>query len=145
MGESAALDEATLDEAVGGESESFANSEHPLGSERSLDSAIEELSGLGDDNTSGSKSGSAAAATGGDASDLIWDIPVDVNILLGTTQLSVARLMALEPGEVVELNRRIGEPLDITVNGRRVAKGEIVMREDDTSKFAIQVVEIIGR
>ena len=76
---------------------------------------------------------------------MIWDIPVDVNILLGTTQLSVARLMALEPGEVVELNRRIGEPLDITVNGRRVAKGEIVMREDDTSKFAIQVVEIIGR
>ena len=139
MGESAALDEATVDEAVGGESESFASSE------RSLDSAIEELSGLGDDNASGSKTGAAAAAAGGDASDLIWDIPVDVNILLGTTQLSVARLMALEPGEVVELNRRIGEPLDITVNGRRVAKGEIVMREDDTSKFAIQVVEIIGR
>ena len=139
MGESAALDEATVDEAVGGESESFASSE------RSLDSAIEELSGLGDDNASGSKTRAAAAATGGDASDLIWDIPVDVNILLGTTQLSVARLMALEPGEVVELNRRIGEPLDITVNGRRVAKGEIVMREDDTSKFAIQVVEIIGR
>ena len=139
MGESAALDEATVDEAVGGESESFASSE------RSLDSAIEELSGLGDDNASGSKTGAAAAATGGDASDLIWDIPVDVNILLGTTQLSVARLMALEPGEVVELNRRIGEPLDITVNGRRVAKGEIVMREEDKTKFAVQIVEIVGR
>ena len=82
---------------------------------------------------------------GGDANDLIWDIPVDVNIVLGTTQLSVARLMELEPGEVVELNRRIGEPLDITVNGRKVAKGEIVMREDDPTKFAVQVVEIVGR
>ena len=139
MGESAALDEAPVDEVVAEENASFASSE------RSLDSAIEELSGLGDDNAAAAKGGAATGSTGGDASDLIWDIPVDVNIVLGTTQLSVARLMALEPGEVVELNRRIGEPLDITVNGRRVAKGEIVMREDDTSKFAIQVVEIIGR
>lgn len=139
MGESAALDEAPVDEAVAEENASFASSE------RSLDSAIEELSGLGDDNAAGAKGATGTATSGGDASDLIWDIPVDVNIVLGTTQLSVARLMALEPGEVVELNRRIGEPLDITVNGRRVAKGEIVMREDDTSKFAIQVVEIIGR
>lgn len=139
MGESAALDEAPVDEAVAKENASFASSE------RSLDSAIEELSGLGDDNAAQAKGNAGAGSSGGDASDLIWDIPVDVNIVLGTTQLSVARLMALEPGEVVELNRRIGEPLDITVNGRRVAKGEIVMREDDTSKFAIQVVEIIGR
>lgn len=139
MGESAALDEAPVDEAVAEENASFASSE------RSLDSAIEELSGLGDDNAAQAKANAGAGSSGGDASDLIWDIPVDVNIVLGTTQLSVARLMALEPGEVVELNRRIGEPLDITVNGRRVAKGEIVMREDDTSKFAIQVVEIIGR
>ena len=139
MGESAALDEAPVDEAVAAENESFASSE------RSLDSAIEELSGLGDSNAAENKGSASTASGGGDASDLIWDIPVDVNIVLGTTQLSVARLMALEPGEVVELNRRIGEPLDITVNGRRVAKGEIVMREDDTSKFAIQVVEIIGR
>ena len=139
MGESAALDEAPVDEVVAEETASFASSE------RSLDSAIEELSGLGDDSAAAAKGSAATGSGGGDASDLIWDIPVDVNIVLGTTQLSVARLMALEPGEVVELNRRIGEPLDITVNGRRVAKGEIVMREDDTSKFAIQVVEIIGR
>ena len=139
MGESAALDEAPVDEAIADETSGFASSE------RSLDSAIEELSGLGDSNSAETKGSTGAASTGGAASDLIWDIPVDVNIVLGTTQLSVARLMALEPGEVVELNRRIGEPLDITVNGRRVAKGEIVMREDDTSKFAIQVVEIIGR
>ena len=139
MGESAALDEAPVNEAVAEENASFASSE------RSLDSAIEALSGLGDDNAAQAKANAGAGSSGGDASDLIWDIPVDVNIVLGTTQLSVARLMALEPGEVVELNRRIGEPLDITVNGRRVAKGEIVMREDDTSKFAIQVVEIIGR
>lgn len=139
MGESAALEETITDDAVDSANETVS------GGGSKLDSAIQELSGLGAGEDAGA-SGSAGSATGGtDASDLIWDIPVDVNIVLGTTQLSVARLMALEPGEIVELNRRIGDPLDITVNGRRVAKGEIVMREDDTSKFAIQIVEIVGR
>ena len=137
MGDSAALDQTPADDAV--DNASFSDSV------QNLDSAIEELSGLGGDTAPSAVSGAAAGLGNNDASDLIWDIPVDVNIVLGTTQLSVARLMALEPGEVVELNRRIGEPLDITVNGRRVARGEIVMREDDTSKFAVQIVEIVGR
>ncbi|MEP0944737.1 MAG: flagellar motor switch protein FliN [Rhizobiaceae bacterium] len=137
MGDSAALDQTPADDAV--DNASFSDSV------QNLDSAIEELSGLGGDTAPSAVSGAAAGLGSNDASDLIWDIPVDVNIVLGTTQLSVARLMALEPGEVVELNRRVGEPLDITVNGRRVARGEIVMREDDTSKFAVQIVEIVGR
>jgi len=138
MGESAALDETMEDEIISTDEDSFSQSQNDL------NNAIEELSGLGED---GPAAGIAASATqgGSDASDLIWDLPVDVNIVLGTTQLSVARLMALEQGEIVELNRRIGEPLDITVNGRKVARGEIVMREDDKTKFAVQIVEIVGR
>ncbi len=138
MGESAALEDTLEEDITSTDEDSFSQSQNDL------NNAIEELSGLGEDSSSG---GSVASPHRGstDASDLIWDLPVDVNIVLGTTQLSVARLMALEPGEVVELNRRIGEPLDITVNGRKVAKGEIVMREDDKTKFAIQIVEIVGR
>ena len=139
MGESATLDETPAEDVAAADNESLSVSPP------SLDSAIEELSGIGNEGSANTGSGGGAAPGGADASDLIWDIPVDVNIVLGTTQLSVARLMALEPGEIVELNRRVGEPLDITVNGRRVAKGEIVMREDDTSKFAVQITEIVGR
>ena len=138
MGENAALDETLEEDIAPAEETSFSQSQNDL------NNAIEELSGLGDSEP-GTAPQAAPAQTSADASDLIWDIPVDVNIVLGTTQLSVARLMSLEQGEVVELNRRVGEPLDITVNGRKVAKGEIVMREDDKTKFAVQIVEIIGR
>ena len=138
MGENAALDETLEEDIAPAEETSFSQSQNDL------NNAIEELSGLGDSEP-GTAPQAAPVQTSADASDLIWDIPVDVNIVLGTTQLSVARLMSLEQGEVVELNRRVGEPLDITVNGRKVAKGEIVMREDDKTKFAVQIVEIIGR
>ncbi|NKB54123.1 MAG: flagellar motor switch protein FliN [Rhizobiaceae bacterium] len=138
MGDSAALDETLDGEISSADQDSFSQSQEDL------NNAIEELSGLGDSDPA-PQSSPPSQQSSADASDLIWDLPVDVNIVLGTTQLSVARLMALEQGEVVELNRRIGEPLDITVNGRKVAKGEIVMREDDKSKFAIQIVEIVGR
>ena len=138
MGENAALDETLEEDIAPAEETSFSQSQNDL------NNAIEELSGLGDSEL-GTAPQAAPVQTSADASDLIWDIPVDVNIVLGTTQLSVARLMSLEQGEVVELNRRVGEPLDITVNGRKVAKGEIVMREDDKTKFAVQIVEIIGR
>ncbi len=138
MGDSAALDETMDEDITSAQQDSFSQSQEDL------NNAIEELSGLGESD-SAPQSTSPSQQSGADASDLIWDLPVDVNIVLGTTQLSVARLMALEPGEVVELNRRIGEPLDITVNGCKVARGEIVMREDDKTKFAIQIVEIVGR
>ena len=141
MGDSAALEQENTmaDSAVSLEGADGSQNE------QDLNDTMAQLDGLGSPAAgTGGRAGGQAGA-GGDANDLIWDIPVDVNIVLGTTQLSVARLMELEPGEVVELNRRIGEPLDITVNGRKVAKGEIVMREDDPTKFAVQVVEIVGR
>ena len=141
MGDSAALEQENTmaDSAVSLEGADGSQNE------QDLNDTMAQLDGLGSPPTGAGGRTSGQAGAGGDANDLIWDIPVDVNIVLGTTQLSVARLMELEPGEVVELNRRIGEPLDITVNGRKVAKGEIVMREDDPTKFAVQVVEIVGR
>jgi len=54
----------------------------------------------------------------------------------------VSELMALRKGSTVALNRRIGEPVDVVVNGRKIAKGEITVLENDPSRFGIKLTEI---
>ena len=76
-------------------------------------------------------------------SALIMNIPVEVQIVLGSTEMPVSELMALQKGSTVSLNRRIGEPVDVVVNGRRIARGEITVLEDDPSRFGIKLTEII--
>ena len=141
MGESAALEQESDSDLNEQSDDSFS------GSQKELDRAIEELNGLGDSSTppTAGKTQPVDSGSSANASDLVWDIPVEINIVMGTARLTVARLMELDNGEVVELDRRIGEPLDIAVNGRNIAKGEIVMMDDDPSKFAIQVTELVGR
>lgn len=75
-------------------------------------------------------------------SALIMNIPVEVQIMLGSTEMPVADLMALQKGSTVALNRRIGEPVDVVVNGRRIARGEITVLDNDPSRFGIRLTEI---
>ena len=75
---------------------------------------------------------------------LIMNIPVEVQIVLGSTEMPVSDLMALQKGSTVSLNRRIGEPVDVVVNGRRIARGEITVLEGDSSRFGIKLTEIIA-
>ncbi|MEM8748796.1 MAG: FliM/FliN family flagellar motor switch protein [Pseudomonadota bacterium] len=77
------------------------------------------------------------------ASAALWDIPVELSVLIGSTQLSVAKLMELESGSLIELSRKITEPLDILVNGRAVAKGEIVAMPDNPDDFGIRITEML--
>lgn len=77
-------------------------------------------------------------------SDMIMNIPVEVQIVLGTTEMPVSELMALSKGSTVALDRRIGEPVDVVVNGRRIARGEIIVLEHDSSRFGIRLTEIIA-
>ncbi|WP_157016407.1 flagellar motor switch protein FliN [Mesorhizobium xinjiangense] len=92
----------------------------------------------------------AAASNGQDTGDeevgtgLIMNIPVDVQIVLGSAEMQVSELMSLKKGATVALNRRIGEPVDVVVNGRRVARGEITVLDNDPSRFGIRLTEIIG-
>ena len=72
------------------------------------------------------------------------NIPVDVQIILGSTEMPVSDLMALQKGSTVALNRRIGEPVDVVVNGRKIARGEITVLESDPSRFGIRLTEIIA-
>ncbi len=57
----------------------------------------------------------------------IYDVPVKVTAVLGKTRMNIAELMSLEAGAIVELDRRVGEPIDLYVNERLIARGELVM------------------
>ncbi|UCI09240.1 flagellar motor switch protein FliN [Mesorhizobium sp. B1-1-8] len=105
-----------------------------------LDRAIEELRGV----LREEEKRPDAALQGSANSSIIMTIPVDVQIILGSTEMPVSELMALQKGSTVALNRRIGEPVDVVVNGRRIARGEITVLENDPSRFGIRLTEIIA-
>ena len=76
------------------------------------------------------------------ASDLeaVFDVPVQVSAVLGRSKMDVGELLKLGPGTVLELDRRVGEAIDIYVNNRLVARGEVVLMED---KLGVTMTEII--
>lgn len=82
------------------------------------------------------------SAREGDHHDLVMSIPVEVQIVLGSAEMPVSELMALKRGSTVSLDRRIGEPVDIVVNGRRIATGEIIILEHDPSRFGVRLTGI---
>lgn len=117
--------------------------------EAELNRAIEELRGVLHED----KAAEATAFEAGfqaqptDArpanTDIIMNIPVDVQIVLGSAEMSVSELMTLQKGSTVALDRRIGEPVDVVVNGRKIACGEITVLENDPSRFGIKLTQII--
>lgn len=76
------------------------------------------------------------------AADLeaVFDVPVNVAAVLGKSYLQVSQLLKLAPGAVLELDRKVGEAIDIFVNNRLVARGEVVMVEE---RLGITMTEII--
>lgn len=76
--------------------------------------------------------------------DTIKRIPVLVQVVLGSATMPVSALMKLGRGAVVPLDHRVGEPVDVVVNGRIIARGEVVVVEDDNSRFGVQLTEIVG-
>jgi flagellar motor switch protein FliN/FliY len=76
--------------------------------------------------------------------EAILRIPVVVQAILGTATMPVANLMKLGRGAIVPLDHRIGEPVDIVVNGRVVARGEVVVLEEDSSRFGVTLTEVAG-
>ena len=110
--------------------------------EEQLNRAIEELRGVLHDEQARPESGPTVEDSMRN-SGVIMNIPVDVQIVLGSTEMPVSDLMALQKGSTVALNRRIGEPVDVVVNGRKIARGEITVLENDPSRFGIRLTEII--
>jgi flagellar motor switch protein FliN len=76
--------------------------------------------------------------------DTIMRIPVTVKIVLGSASMPVAALLKLGRGALIPLDRKLGEPVDVIVNGRVVARGEVVVMDDDPSRLGISLTEVVG-
>jgi flagellar motor switch protein FliN/FliY len=76
--------------------------------------------------------------------EMVMRIPVTVKIVLGSATMPVANLMRLARGAVIPLDRRVGEPVDMVVNGRVVARGEVVVVDESNSRFGIKLTEVAG-
>jgi flagellar motor switch protein FliN/FliY len=73
--------------------------------------------------------------------DMLLDVPLEVNVELGRTRMTIQDLLQLGPGSVIELDKVAGEALDILVNGRLVARGEAVVVND---KFGVRITDIVS-
>jgi len=93
--------------------------------------------------------GGAPAATGGvtwveshdPALSRLLDIPIEVNIELGKTELSIRRVLEIGPGSIIELDRTAGEPVDLVVNDKIIARGEVVVIDEN---FGIRITNLVS-
>lgn len=108
---------------------------------------------MGDGASSGSggksKAGADEATTPGSWMEngnlsAVMQLPVSVKIVLGSATMPVSAIAKLGRGSVVTLDRKVGEPVDVVVNGRLVARGEVVVLEDDNARFGISLTEVVG-
>jgi flagellar motor switch protein FliN/FliY len=81
----------------------------------------------------------AGAATDVANLDLILDVTVPVNVSIGSVRKTISEILALAPGQVIELDRAAGDPVDLFVNDRLVARGEVVVVGD---RYGFRVTEI---
>lgn len=97
--------------------------------------------GLGDIGGGSAVTGATGTQT---RADLVLDIPIEVQVVLGTSRLQVSELMDLTEGATIGLDRKIGEPVEIMVNGKLIGRGEITVLENDDTKFGVKMIEVIG-
>ena len=72
--------------------------------------------------------------------EAVYDVPVSISAILGRTHMEVSELLRLDSGDVIELDRKVGEAIDIYVNNRLIARGEVVLVDE---KLGITMTEII--
>ena len=85
----------------------------------------------------------AAAPAAAPRYDAILAIPVTVQVVLGATTMPVASLMKLGRGAVVALDQKVGDPVDVVVNGRIIARGEVVVVDEDNARYGVSLTEIV--
>ena len=73
--------------------------------------------------------------------DMLMDVPLTVTIELGRTEMSLKQALELNQGSVIELSRLAGDPIDVFVNERLIARGEVVVVDD---KFAVRITELFS-
>jgi flagellar motor switch protein FliN/FliY len=73
--------------------------------------------------------------------DMLLDVTLQVSIELGRTDMSIKKILELGPGSIIELNRMAGEPVDLLVNDKVIAKGEVVVVDEN---FGIRIVKLVS-
>jgi len=83
------------------------------------------------------------AASGSDTPELerLYDVPVELAVEIGRTHMTIRETLALGPGSIVTLNRLAGEPVDLLVNGKPIARGEVVVIDEE---FGLRVTEVVA-
>ena len=71
----------------------------------------------------------------------LYDVPVELAVEIGRTHMTIRETLALGPGSIVTLNRLAGEPVDLLVNGKPIARGEVVVIDEE---FGLRVTEVVG-
>src|SRR5215213_10388877 len=80
---------------------------------------------------------------GSEGADLrrLYDVPVELAVEIGRTRMTIGQTLELRPGSVVSLNRLAGEPVDLLVNGKPIARGEVVVIDEE---FGLRVTEVLA-
>jgi flagellar motor switch protein FliN/FliY len=108
----------------------------------------EELTPMSDPNDTGGRdvtladlSGAAVSSSGTTDLSLVLDVPVDLVVEIGRTRMTIRETLGICRGTIITLDRLAGEPADLLVNGRLVARGEVVAIDEE---FALRVTEVIA-
>jgi flagellar motor switch protein FliN/FliY len=70
------------------------------------------------------------------------DVPIDLTVEIGRTRLTVGETLDLRPGSILTLNRMAGEPVDLLVNGTPIARGEVVVIDE---QFGVRITDVLGK
>jgi flagellar motor switch protein FliN/FliY len=81
------------------------------------------------------------AAGDGESLDRLRDVPVDLVVEIGRTRMTIGEALKLTPGSVIGLNRLAGDPVNLLVNGKPIARGEVVVVDDE---FGLRLTEVVS-
>src|SRR5689334_22624994 len=84
-----------------------------------------------------------ATGAGADGADLrrLYDVPVELAVEIGRTRMTIGQTLDLRPGSVVSLNRLAGEPVDLLINGKPIARGEVVVIDEE---FGLRITDVVA-
>ena len=84
-----------------------------------------------------------AGLAGADGADLrrLYDVPVELAVEIGRTRMTIGQTLELRPGSVVSLNRLAGEPVDLLINGKPIARGEVVVIDEE---FGLRITDVVA-